>query len=234
MPRHIGGKRIKKILRLFDEKQVQSFLAAITLPHHKMITKLIFATGLRLCEAIGSERQICAYCREYGDHYCERQKKKINPRQKPCDKYNDVFPGLRVEDIDFSRRLIKVTGKGRKEREVAADSTILTFQELAEYLKEQGISTGRIFNLTQQAVRKQWREAARKAGLPQLDQQGRWSPHAGRHTALTFLQERGRDIVATMQQAGHERIDTTVRTYLHPRPESRVRLMDEIAKKAEK
>jgi integrase/recombinase XerC len=127
--------------------------------------------------------------------------------------------GLDVGDIDFKEKLIKVRGKGRKERIVpVGDKALAALQEylaarneLLQFSRSQDItsalflgSRGRricVSTLQQMVVNQR-----KKAGLSR-----RVTPHTFRHTFATHLLDAGADLRSIQELLGHERLSTTQR-----------------------
>jgi integrase len=234
-PRRRAAKKVQDLPRLYSPEEQRRFLEAITLPHHKMIARILFATGLRIAELLGSERDTCSYCSHYGPHYCDLIKTDVDRRQKACGSFNNLYVGVTAEDIKIvqekkypeSVAVIRVLGKGRRVRQAVVDPEVLPAKELLQYLQERNITTGRIFHVRPGRIQAAWKQYARAAGLPQLDIHGRWSPHTQRHTALTKLHAWGRDLVSTMEQAGHRDPKSTM-IYVHLAAEQRADLYSKI------
>lgn len=127
--------------------------------------------------------------------------------------------GLDFGDIDQSRRTIRVTGKGSKQRVVpfgsVADKTLTAYLKsargaLANELSGQAVFLGsRGKRIDQRVVRKMVTEVlATLEGVPDL------SPHGFRHSAATHLIEGGADIRAVQEILGHASLSTT-QLYTH-------------------
>jgi integrase/recombinase XerC len=127
--------------------------------------------------------------------------------------------GLDIHDIDQSRRTIRVTGKGNKQRVVPFGSIAGT--ALTQYLKSSRElltnenSGAAVFlgsrgkRIDQRVVRKMVSEVlASLEGIPEL------SPHGFRHSAATHLIEGGADIRAVQEMLGHASLSTT-QLYTH-------------------
>jgi site-specific recombinase XerD len=144
--------------------------------------------------------------------------------------------GVRLGDLDFSELLIKVTGKGAKQRLVPIGATLL--RALEEYLGPNGrpllIKESRsdlLFigsrggGLTRQGADLVVRKRATQAGLPSAH----LSAHVFRHSCATHMLEHGADIRVVQELLGHASISTTQtytaltttsvrREYLHAHP----------------
>ena len=131
---------------------------------------------------------------------------------------------LRLEDIDFQRKLIHVKGgKGRKDRyTILSDVALGT---LHEYLKQYGQSkylfpsSNREKHLTTRSVEKIFSEACKKAGVRKNA-----TAHSLRHSFATHLLENGTDIRTIQVMLGHASLNTT-QVYTH--------VSDEMLKKVE-
>jgi len=125
--------------------------------------------------------------------------------------------GLDVADIDFNQKLVKVRGKGRKERIVPVGDPAL--KALTDYLEkarlirtksEPGVFKMPVF-LNQRGERITTRSIARivnastvKSGIGR-----KISPHALRHSFATHLLNAGADLRSIQELLGHESLSTT-------------------------
>lgn len=124
---------------------------------------------------------------------------------------------LNVMDIDFKQQLVKVRGKGRKERIVPVGKTAL--QSIREYLEETrdlrkdtgaGVFEEPLFlnargkRITTRSIARSIDEAAEKSGLGR-----KISPHALRHTFATHLLNAGADLRSIQELLGHKSLSTT-------------------------
>ena len=127
--------------------------------------------------------------------------------------------GLDIDDVDRRRRVLRVFGKGAKERTVpyglpadrALDAWLRTGRpELATETSGAalllGVRGGRIDQRTVRSI--VHRRAAAVPGAPDL------GPHGLRHTAATHLLEGGADLRAVQELLGHASLATT-QIYTH-------------------
>lgn len=139
--------------------------------------------------------------------------------------------GLDIEDVNLSGRVVRVRGKGGKERLVpfnhsTADALKAMMQDMRSVPAKSPPSPKRsggpharqrhaVFlnhrggRLTTRSVDRLVRRAARAAAVP-----GGLSPHALRHTFATHLLQAGADLRAIQELLGHARLSTTQR-YTH-------------------
>jgi integrase/recombinase XerC len=121
--------------------------------------------------------------------------------------------GLDRTDVDEARRVVRVCGKGAKER--AVPYGVPAQRALDDWLRhgrpalENGSSGDALFlgvkggRLQQTVVRRIVDAAARAAGLPHT------SPHDLRHSAATHLLDGGADLRVVQELLGHASVTTT-------------------------
>ena len=127
--------------------------------------------------------------------------------------------GLDLDDVNLSRKMARVLGKGGKERLVPFNSA--TAAALRAYLKDRDKLLGdrrpshdalfvnyRGGRLTVRSIDRLVRRYAAASARPRV------SPHALRHSFATHLLQRGADLRAIQELLGHARLSTTQR-YTH-------------------
>jgi integrase/recombinase XerC len=127
--------------------------------------------------------------------------------------------GLDLDDIDAGRRLLRVIGKGDKERRVPYGGP--AERALESWLREGrpklvkpfsgaalllGVRGRRLDPRTARTVVHEW--TRRSPGSPEL------APHGLRHSAATHMLERGADLRSIQEMLGHARLATT-QLYTH-------------------
>ena len=125
--------------------------------------------------------------------------------------------GLDLADVDDARRVVRVFGKGAKERAVpygipaqrALDDWLRGGRPVLAAAGEKAVFVGaRGARVQQTVVRRIVAAAARAAGLPHV------SPHDLRHSAATHLLDGGADLRAVQDLLGHASLSST-QIYTH-------------------
>lgn len=116
---------------------------------------------------------------------------------------------VNLHDVNLRDRVIKVYGKGRKERNVVINHT--TVDAIQRYLavrprsKDEALFLGRGGKrLTPKHIWRIFREIYKLSGIKQ-----RVSPHTMRHSFATHLLENGVDLETVRELLGHESLATT-------------------------
>jgi integrase/recombinase XerC len=125
--------------------------------------------------------------------------------------------GLDLIDLDFNQKLVKVRGKGRKERIVPIGGPAL--KAVGEYLekvcqirkeKDTAVFKKPLFlnaqgkRITARSIARIVNELAGKSGIGR-----KISPHAFRHSFATHLLNAGADLRSIQELLGHESLSTT-------------------------
>ncbi len=121
--------------------------------------------------------------------------------------------GLNTEDADFISGIIKVMGKGKKERVVPIGEHAI--KAIREYLDKRKKSSPAVFlnksgrRISDRAVRDIIEKYIKLASLRQGV-----SPHTLRHSFATHLLDRGADLRSVQELLGHVNLSTT-QIYTH-------------------
>jgi integrase/recombinase XerC len=130
--------------------------------------------------------------------------------------------GLDLDDVDLSRRLVRVRGKGGKERVVPfggeAERALRTYLPDRAAMRRMGAELGERepLLLNQRGGRLSDRSLRRilDAAVLRVAVAGHVHPHALRHAFATHLLEAGMDLRAIQELLGHASLSTTQR-YTH-------------------
>ena len=130
--------------------------------------------------------------------------------------------GMKAGDIDRARNIIRILGKGDKERQVKLGDRL--YELLQAYWREVRVkdphsaplskdsplfSNGRGGAISRACARRSLAQAAQKAGISK-----RVNPHCLRHSFAVHQLETGTDLRVVQVQLGHDSIRST-QTYLH-------------------
>jgi len=111
---------------------------------------------------------------------------------------------MEVNWIDFEENMINVLGKGKKWRRVPVDKETLLFIE--QYMDNEKITSGRIFNISRVRVFQILREIANKV---QFDKQ--IHPHTLRHSYAVNYLMKGGNLRNLQVNLGHSSLEVTAR-----------------------
>ena len=121
--------------------------------------------------------------------------------------------GLNVEDVDFISNIVKVRGKGKKERLVPVGDKAV--DAIKEYLSSRKSNQRALFlnrnggRLTDRSVRNIINKHILSTSLRM-----KVSPHVFRHSFATHLLDRGADLRSVQELLGHVNLSTT-QIYTH-------------------
>lgn len=121
--------------------------------------------------------------------------------------------GINVADVDFFNEVVKVRGKGKKERLQPIGTHALNAMQ--SYLGKRGSDNKALFlnnrggRLTERSVARMLEKYVKKAGLSL-----NISPHTFRHSFATHLLDRGADLRSVQELLGHANLSTT-QIYTH-------------------
>jgi len=133
--------------------------------------------------------------------------------------------GLDVRDVDFIDEVVKVTGKGRKERMVPVGGAAI--RAIQKYRQDAAVTNGPLFRsvrgtrITQQAVDLMLKKYLKMSGIP-----FGVSPHKLRHSFATHLLDAGADLRSVQELLGHASLSTT-QIYTHVTKERLKQAYDE-------
>lgn len=166
LPNYLKYDEFTSLIELCDETALGK--------RNRMILELLFATGMRVSEAIN----------------------------------------VKLSDISFKEREIKVFGKGKKTRivyfnkvcqSVMSDYVLNARQELLKGKKSEYLLLNHLGNpITRRGIADIIDKLIKKSSLKH-----KISPHTLRHTFATLLLNEGMDIREVQELLGHERLSTT-------------------------
>ncbi|MEK6566983.1 MAG: tyrosine-type recombinase/integrase, partial [Bacteroidota bacterium] len=125
---------------------------------------------------------------------------------------------LNVSRIDFVHAIVKVRGKGRKDRIVPVGRAAL--DALQSYLHTRGVGAGNMHNMPLFTIPNGKRIYQGAVGrlvrkyIARVSEVEKKSPHVIRHSFATHLLNRGADLKAVKELLGHESLSTT-QVYTH-------------------
>ena len=117
--------------------------------------------------------------------------------------------GLNLDDIDFENNLMRVFGKGRKERVVVMNESAA--QALTNYVVTRAHYKDRACFLNKSGTRISVRAVQKifKKYLTSIHARQDATPHTLRHSFATHMLEHGADLMTIKELLGHENLSTT-------------------------
>ncbi len=136
-----------------------------------------------------------------------------------CGVRNKELCNLKVKNVDFENNIIKVLG-GKFKKDRIAPLSKECFRIILDYLKDYKrdeknylfTTLARNEQYNGWALRKMVKKVAKRAKIKK-----RVYPHLFRHSLITHLLERGANVIAVQQLAGHANLKTTMH-YTHFSP----------------
>ncbi len=113
------------------------------------------------------------------------------------------FTKLKVEDIDFEERFIRIPEENTKTKEgrtIFVPMEVLN--DIRAYLKLEKKKKGRVFNLIPRRVQQLLKKYSTRAGV-------KATPHTLRHSHIVHSLLKKVPITAVQKQVGHKRLTTT-------------------------
>lgn len=170
------------------------------------------------------------------DDYRSRRDRAVLELLYSCGLRVSELVGLNLLSLDLDNRLIRVMGKGSKERLIpvgkkAADR-LMEYFELRPKVLAKGKESHAVFlnqrggRLTVRSIQRLLDTAIRKAGLSK-----QISPHVLRHTFATHLLNAGADLRSIQELLGHVSLSTTQK-YTHVNLEQLMKVYKEAHPKA--
>jgi tyrosine recombinase XerC len=127
--------------------------------------------------------------------------------------------GINLEDMNFSERLIRIRGKGKKERLVpfgrVAEESLRSYLRVRPTINKGKVETKAVFlnylgkKLSTRSVERTVDKYIRRSALSR-----KISPHSLRHSFASHLLSRGADLRVIQELLGHESLATTQK-YTH-------------------
>jgi integrase/recombinase XerC len=147
---------------------------------------------------------------------------------------------LKLSDIDFDRELIKVLGKGKKERVIPVGEEALSalkgyLDKRDSEIKDSEVVDSEVLFLNHSGKRLTSRSIARivKKHARKVSEDEKTSPHKLRHTFATHLLDSGMDIMGVKDLLGHSNLSTT-QIYTHVTTERLKKVYKKAHPRAEK
>lgn len=132
--------------------------------------------------------------------------------------------GLNLKDVDFINEVVKVMGKGSRQRLVPLGKSLakvlrVFMKARQQHLTALGLSNEALFvNKKGKRVSPQFVQSRIKHILLPVSEQHKAHPHMLRHSFATHLLDEGADLLSVKEMLGHASLSTT-QVYTHLTPE---------------
>jgi integrase/recombinase XerD len=179
------------------------FFYQVTCPTQGVVTRLPYGKRPRRLPAVRSKEEVARFL----DAVKGRVIRMLLRTTYACGLRLDEVLHLTPGCIDSARMVLRVFGKGQKERLVSLSGLLL--DELRRYYRDvrpsQWLFPGKDKHhpIHPGTVQRACRKACRQAGLPRI------TPHTLRHCYATHLLEAGTDLRLIQALLGHHRVGTT-------------------------
>lgn len=172
----VSGRRKKTLPDVITESEIYTILKFMSLEKHKIILLISFYCGLRISELVG----------EYA----------IKPYS---------FQWTRWLNNPTEVGILKVSGKGNKQRLVMVQPTLMAriYRWITEEVAKTQKKEDNLFNIGD----RRWRKVLELASKRALDKM--INPHLLRHSCSIWLKQQGFDVNDRKEFLGHESISTT-------------------------
>lgn len=220
-----GTQRVEQVhLRLF----FRFLLSRQIIARDPAALLLSVRQDVHLPESLSQDSVACLLESIAGESPLELRDRAILEMLYACGLRVSELTGLRLENIDFDEKSLRVTGKGNKTRLVPIGDKAMEaldhYLRLSrpELLRRRSVTSvflnNRGTSLTRDRIRQIIQERARQAGLSE-----HVFPHLMRHSFATHLLGNGADLRVIQELLGHSSI-TTTQIYTHVEQERLRRL----------
>ncbi len=131
--------------------------------------------------------------------------------------------GLNISDVQMNKQIVRVKGKGDKERLIPFGNR--SKFSIEEYLKSYGLSNKKLrkeeplfVNTRGERLSASTVQRRIRLHIQQVSEGNRLGPHILRHSFATHLMDRGADLRAVKDLLGHSSLSST-QVYTHVQPE---------------